>query len=495
MTTLSPWPPLWPTRDRWLQYGGRHRWTRSLNLPLYRAPLTPAIFNNIDRVVPLRVCGCLKFVHLHSCLLSGLRPCTQYPISVRLWDEETDRPSYPEFPDAPVHTFSGADPRRRRRKGGLSTLLISTHVSQRSGGWEWADGTRTGGEDEAVERVKKVITEGRLHRKWRRGRRMIDFFFLCSRAFSDTHTPLSVLSPRLRLFSITPSAASWSPSSSPIICSVPSCISFHLSYHFALHLLQLWLENTEHQWSNLIPIHILQCTLSPRPPRHPAPSPPPLLFTSLFHTFCLAFKSSFYLSHSLACCKKSWHGITSERLGKLFRASHGAAFPRRNYCWNKQLWEVSALVDPSLLTISQPLSAIAKTLSHRGAVMIALLSWGRKTGGKKEDDQRKGAVCNWRLFITVREVAPQPKLLNWKSVSNQKPLKSAKQPSRFPWWFDTPQLQVQNFKSIALTLPCEACFCWGGVRRSAPCLLSTAHCSWPSDRVVNTLFCSVAYFP
>lgn len=135
---------------------------------------------------------------------------------------------------------------------------------------------------------------------------------------------------------------------------------------------------------------------------------PPLLF----HTFCLAFKSSSftYPPDLPTVKKKSWHSITSKRLGKLFRASHGAPFPHRNYCWNKQLWEVAALVDPSLLTISEPLSAIAKTLSHRRAVMIALPSWGRKKKKKKRmiRERERRAIAGF-FFITSREAAPELK--------------------------------------------------------------------------------------
>ena len=56
-----------------------------------------------------------------------------------------------------------------RREGGLSALLVSTCVSQRSADESGWIGTRTGSEDEAVERVKKVITEGQLQRKWHKG--------------------------------------------------------------------------------------------------------------------------------------------------------------------------------------------------------------------------------------------------------------------------------------------------------------------------------------
>lgn len=49
-------------------------------------------------------------------------------------------------------------------------------------------------------------------------------------------------------------------------------------------------------------------------------------------------------------------------------------------------------MDPSLLTISRLLSAIAKTLLHRGAVMIALLSWVRKNGEKRMIRERGSAM-------------------------------------------------------------------------------------------------------
>lgn len=63
----------------------------------------------------------------------------------------------------------------------------------------------------------------------------------------------------------------------------------------------LWLEDTESQWSNLIPIHRLQSTF----PLPPSPLPgllelgvslSRLLFTFLFHMFCLAFNSLFLLA-------------------------------------------------------------------------------------------------------------------------------------------------------------------------------------------------------
>lgn len=137
------------------------------------------------------------------------------------------------------------------------------------------------------------------------------FSFWYSRAFSDKHTHLSVLSSCLRLFSITPSPASWSPSSSSIICSVLYHILFHLSYLFTLHLLQQscdWrtLSTSDPISSLFIDFRTLPLS-SPPPawlPHHSAQSLPPLLFTSLFHTFCLAFKSHFYSSIWLAHCKK-----------------------------------------------------------------------------------------------------------------------------------------------------------------------------------------------
>lgn len=173
--------------------------------------------------------------------------------------------------------------------------------------------------------------------------------------------------------------------------------------------------------------------------------------------FCLAFKSPFYSSDWLAYRRKVDTASQAKGLVSFLEPVTVHHFPHRNYCWNKQLWEVSALVDPSLLTISQPLSAIAKTLLHRGAVMIALLSLGKNMGGK-EDDQR---LCSWRFFITVRVIAVKLKPLNLKkkkkSILNQKLPKSSTE---------------ENFKSITLTLSCQACFCWG-VQLLAPSLLST----------------------
>lgn len=149
---------------------------------------------------------------------------------------------------------------------------------------------------------------------------------------------------------------------------------------------------------------------------------PPLLF----HTFCLAFKSSSftYPPDLPTVKKKSWHGITSKRLGKLFRASHGAPFPHRNYCWNKQLWEVAALVDPSLLTISEPLSAIAKTLWHRRAVMIALPSWGRKKKKRRGWSENGSGVQLQVFFYNLErssagaEAPETEKVFQTKSHSN-----------------------------------------------------------------------------
>lgn len=290
-----------------------------------------------------------------------------------------------------------------RRRAHLSAGLIhgeggvkrSPHkhmcVSEISG-WEWADWDENRKQLRGWRRwlLRAGFTESDTG-----GRRMIDFFFFFLLQQSilrhiHTHTLLSVLSSCLRLFSITPSPASWSSSSSPIICSVLSlvflftCLIISPSSFFNRAVIG------EH-WTPMIQSHPYSLTSelfpSPRPGLHITQHcacrlcSPPLLF----HTFCLAFKSSSftYPPDLPTVKKKSWHGITSKRLGKLFRASHGAPFPHRNYCWNKQLWEVAALVDPSLLTISEPLSAIAKTLSHRRAVMIALPSWGRKKKKKK----------------------------------------------------------------------------------------------------------------
>lgn len=140
------------------------------------------------------------------------------------------------------------------------------------------------------------------------------------------------------------------------------------------------------------PVHLLQYRLLPL--LCPVAALPlcfslsSLLFTSLFHTFCLAFKSPFFPSTTdLPAVKNVDMESQAKGLVSFLEPVTVHRSPRRNYCWNKQLWEVSALVDPSLLTISQPLSAIAKTLSHRRAVMIALLSCGRN---KKKEKKKRG---------------------------------------------------------------------------------------------------------
>lgn len=94
------------------------------------------------------------------------------------------RPHSP-FLHASAHAFGKTDPWR----GGLSALLLSTCVSQPWRGWEWADGMeKTGGEDEAVERVKKVIAEGRLQRKWHRERTDDRFFFSSQQSLFYSYT-------------------------------------------------------------------------------------------------------------------------------------------------------------------------------------------------------------------------------------------------------------------------------------------------------------------
>lgn len=95
-----------------------------------------------------------------------------------------------------------------------------------------------------------------------------------------------------------------------LFCSL-SCIPFYLSYPFTLHFLQQRCDwrtlSTSGPISSLfIDFTILSHSSPPpaRPPNHSVPSLLPLLFTSLFHTFCLAFKSSFYISDWLAYRKK-----------------------------------------------------------------------------------------------------------------------------------------------------------------------------------------------
>ena len=336
MAALGPqFCTVWLTHDRWLLCGGRRRWTRSLNLPLYRASAppfsTPTIFNNIDSVIPLHVCRCLKFVHLHSCFLSALRACTQYPISVQLWDEETahslhGRRSYPEFSmHVGVHTFrQGSSTERGGVKRSPRKHMCVSEIS----GWEWVDWDENrkrgwsgweGEEGDYWGPASEKVTQG--------GRQMIDIFFFsfCSRAFSKTHTHthtlLSGLSSCLRLFSITPSPASWSPSSSPIICSVFSlvflftCLIISPSSFFNRAVIG------EH-WTPMIQSHPYSLT------SELFPSPCPGLHITqlcacrlcslplLFHTFCLAFKSSsFTYPPDLPSVKKKKVDMASQAKG------------------------------------------------------------------------------------------------------------------------------------------------------------------------------------
>lgn len=187
--------------------------------------------------------------------------------------------------------------------------------------------------------------------------------------------------------------------------------------------------------------------------------------------FCLAFKSPFYSSDWLAYRRKVDTASQAKGLVSFLEPVTVHHFPHLNYCWNKQLWEVSALVDPSLLTISQPLSAIAKTLLHCGAVMIALLSLGKNTGGERGWSE----TVQLEVFHNGESHSGEAKTLKLKkkkSILNQMLPKPSKPPSQCPWWFNTLQLQEENFKSITLTLSRQACFCWG-VQLLAPSLLST----------------------
>ena len=303
--------------------------TKSPSVPSLSPPpfSTPTIFNNIDSVIPLHVCRCLKFVHLHSCFLSALRACTQYPISVQLWDEETahslhGRRSYPEFSmHVGVHTFrQGSSTERGGVKRSPRKHMCVSEIS----GWEWVDWDENrkrgwsgweGEEGDYWGPASEKVTQG--------GRQMIDIFFffllqqsLLKNTHTHTHTLLSGLSSCLRLFSITPSPASWSPSSSPIICSVFSlvflftCLIISPSSFFNRAVIG------EH-WTPMIQSHPYSLT------SELFPSPCPGLHITqlcacrlcslplLFHTFCLAFKSSsFTYPPDLPSVKKkklTWH--------------------------------------------------------------------------------------------------------------------------------------------------------------------------------------------
>lgn len=189
-----------------------------------------------------------------------------------------------EFLSTSAHTFGGADPWR----GGLNALLTSTCASQRSGPREWADGMRTGGEDEAVERVKKVITDGQLQRKWHRQARWYIFFlfFVVQQSiFRHTHTH-TLISPFFLCGYFQ------SLLRSPIICFVLYRIPFHLSYLFNLHLLRQscdWRTLSTNDPISSLFIDFRALSLFSHLPHHLTPSLLPLLFTSFVSHILFSF--------------------------------------------------------------------------------------------------------------------------------------------------------------------------------------------------------------
>lgn len=110
LSSTSSWPPsartsaLWLTHDRWLLYGSRHRWTCSLNLPLYQAhPHQLPPFSIISTVSCLYMCVGVwnLFIFMHA-FSAGFASALNIPISARLWDEEREHSlhgchSHPEF--------------------------------------------------------------------------------------------------------------------------------------------------------------------------------------------------------------------------------------------------------------------------------------------------------------------------------------------------------------------------------------------------------------
>lgn len=149
---------VWLTHDRWLLYGGRHRWTRSLNLPLYRASPPPPQrppFLIISTLSYLYMCvgvwNLFIFIHAFSARFapalniqflsnSGMKkPLALFAANVRTGSFQCTSACTP---------FGRAHPRRR---GGLSALLISTCVSQRSADESGRIGTRTGSSWEGEE--------------------------------------------------------------------------------------------------------------------------------------------------------------------------------------------------------------------------------------------------------------------------------------------------------------------------------------------------------
>lgn len=168
---------VWLTYDRWLVYSSRHRWTVSLNLSLSPDPSPFSIILIILHLCIQYVLVVVKLVHLHP-FSAGLKPLLSVRFLAQLWDPEAERcltsfRLYLEFLHTHAHTniLWGWSMERWVKRFPRKHLCVSEIR-----GWEWAGKMRTEGEDEAVERVKKVITEGRLQRKWHREARWWNFF-------------------------------------------------------------------------------------------------------------------------------------------------------------------------------------------------------------------------------------------------------------------------------------------------------------------------------
>lgn len=166
---------------------------------------------------------CLKLFDIPSFLLCSLCFCTQTSNFCPIVGRRSRKLS-PQLLFAPrislhisAHFLWGRSMQRGAERPPYEHLCVSEIT-----GWEWADGMSAGGEDDADEGVKKVITEGWLWRKWHRDVFILFFFFIpwYSRISADISLFLFC-----GYFSIPSSA---SPSSPP----PPHYLACHLLFPF-----------------------------------------------------------------------------------------------------------------------------------------------------------------------------------------------------------------------------------------------------------------------
>lgn len=205
--------------------------------------------------------------------------------------------SYPEFLYTSAHTFGRADPWRGGVKRSPHKHLCVSEIGGDESG-------RMRPEQEA--RMKQL----RGWRRWllraslrERGawNKMMDFFFFVVQqslfTYTQTYQSFPPVCGYFQSLLLLPLGAH-RPTPLFVLSSLLYSFSPVLSLHF--HLLQQscdWrtLSTNDPISSLFIDFRALSLSSPPpvRPPHHSVVSQPPLLFTSLFHTFCLAFKSPF----------------------------------------------------------------------------------------------------------------------------------------------------------------------------------------------------------